>query len=218
MEWNDEIANKILYEVLVESKTEIPEGMKDFVFERFMDDNNPSIVLNEYIGKLEGYVDGLRRLYYRNASNRNGAVEESLEIMSEIERETTLAREKMKISPPEDVNEDDARIEGMVPAQDVSVQIGDERIKLKNSQMKPIQKDGVKGILLKASPDDARKIKNAHVKPLFLIDSFVFVLNSDSGDLFNLRQMNNQHNALDLFLALNNPSRYDSALKRLERI
>lgn len=207
--------NQILCKILTENE-QLPESMRP-VFERYIEDNNPSVVLNDYISKLETILDSMRRVYYRNASNRNFAVAEFLDLMAELERETTLAKEKLKLTGPEDVNEDNGEQQLILKA-DSSLQTGIENLDLKGTKVRQVGNE----FDISLSPKHIKAIGEQDKPPVLQISHpkishavMYFTIKDQDSEWARLVPFKNQMNAERIYIDLQNPNKFDSAMKRL---
>jgi len=196
--------NDILTQVLQESGVVIPG-----INEKFMRETDPSVVLSDYLEVLETQTENLRKLYYHNASNRNLAVEDAVEIMMTVERETTLAREKLKIGEPEDVNEDtDDKIDTIKSG---SVHVGSHKQSLRGLSIKRRDND----VLLKKDKI-VETLRSDAYPPLFFIDGTVYSLKGMELGYMRLSPVGRQSTGLSIIRDLESPEREEIGIKRLQ--
>ena len=90
--------SSIAYKIMSESKKKV------ILSEKFVQDNQPSIEINDYLSDCQNLMFQLEQMYFKNTDNRNIIMPKALELIQKIKDRSDLALENLKQSSPEDVN------------------------------------------------------------------------------------------------------------------
>lgn len=78
---------------------------KNWLSERFVEQNNPSIELNQFLTDSQDILFKMEQMFFRTTGNRNAMMEPATEMLQQLIDRCNLSLERLKISPPEDANE-----------------------------------------------------------------------------------------------------------------
>lgn len=87
-----------VYKIIKDNKN------KKYLSEKFVQENQPSIEINDYLSDCQNLLFQLEQMYFKNTENRNVIVPKSLELIAQIKERSDLALENLKQSNPEDTN------------------------------------------------------------------------------------------------------------------
>lgn len=77
---------------------------KSEMIERFVEKDNPSPVLNQYLSDVQDLVGQLQKSFFQSTGNRNLAVETGLDLLHQIRDLTSSTLSTLDSSPPEDAD------------------------------------------------------------------------------------------------------------------
>lgn len=75
-----------------------------FLSEKFVQDNQPSIEINDFLSDTQNLMFQLEQMFFKNTSDRNSILEKAVELIQQIKDRADLSIEKLKQSSPEDEN------------------------------------------------------------------------------------------------------------------
>lgn len=78
---------------------------KRYLSEKFVQDNQPSLEINDYLSDTQNLMFQLEQMFFKNTDNRNLMMDKALELLQQIKDRSDLCLEKLKQSSPEDTNQ-----------------------------------------------------------------------------------------------------------------
>ena len=192
--------------MLCETNRIVSEILGEDLDERMIDRVDPSRVFNEYLNQMESDLEKLRSLYYQGARNRNSIVDEFVEIVESIEKQSILVREKLQQADgPEDVNEQEITHDAVKLGE---LYVGETAKKLSGMRIKRVGDD----ILIKTN------VPSSDVAPLFFIDGIGYKLVGWEYGETRISPYKYQNKALSIISDLRNPERLQKGLERLDSL
>lgn len=178
--------------------------------ERYILSNNPSVVFGDYIAEADKILLQLRRRYYEGTRDRNEIVKDVVELINSLIEVSQEALVKVRMSGPEDVNENEDK--GFFPLTTKDyVQVAQEKHTFTSADR--IKKTGnlVHLYTKKIIPKDDTPV-------MFWIDNIVYKLDQPSDGYLILKPYDRQSSATSIIFDLAKTDRYDSAVSRFKRL
>ena len=86
---------------------EVSRMIPEYLCERYLETDDPSVVLNDYLSNLRNLSSQLEKTFTAAASNREAKMEQFLKLLHEIRKQTSRALADLQSDmTPEDANED----------------------------------------------------------------------------------------------------------------